>query len=180
MKLSGIRKRGSWSCRRRCRPASEGNATVRSVRAPIRRAGIGLSRRAVASRAASAYRFIQNTAVGIECCEISIGCVTYVGANLFARKWLIMRINSHLRPGQLRFPGSSAGCGPIPLRSRCKRTLLQRSQPPDLGVKQICSPDGAQRNPGSHHKAPRIPLRCIRAICLVPARPVWVHGVSFD
>ncbi len=45
------------------------------------------------------------TSVGIECCEISIGCVTYVGANLFARKRLIMRINSHLQSGQQRFLG---------------------------------------------------------------------------
>ena len=29
----------------------------------------------------------------------------YVGANLFARKWLIMRINSHLQVGQPQFQG---------------------------------------------------------------------------
>jgi len=49
--------------------------------------------------------FILESSVGIESCEISIGCITYVGANLFARKQLIMRINSHLHFGQQRFLG---------------------------------------------------------------------------
>ena len=64
---------------------------------------------------------ILKTAVGIECCEISIGCVTYVGANLFARKWLNMRINSHLQPGQLRFPGTSLNHESVPSRSGYQR-----------------------------------------------------------
>jgi hypothetical protein len=32
-------------------------------------------------------------------------CMIYVGANLFARKRLVMRINSHLQCGQLLFQG---------------------------------------------------------------------------
>ena len=47
------------------------------------------------------------SSVGIECCEISIGSTSYVGANLFARKRLIMRINSHLQSGRQRFLGSN-------------------------------------------------------------------------
>jgi hypothetical protein len=37
------------------------------------------------------------TAVGIEYGVISIACDIYVGANLFAYKRFIMRINSHLQ-----------------------------------------------------------------------------------
>ena len=54
---------------------------------------------------------------GVECCEISIGYAACVGANLFARKRLIMRINSHLQTSQLLFLGLSvriqgSGTGP--------------------------------------------------------------------
>jgi hypothetical protein len=45
---------------------------------------------------------ILKNAVGVECCEISIGCVTDVGANSFACKRLIMRINSHLQSRECR------------------------------------------------------------------------------
>ena len=44
------------------------------------------------------------TAVGVECYEISIGYAADVGANLFARKRLNMRINSHLQSGLIDQP----------------------------------------------------------------------------
>jgi hypothetical protein len=53
----------------------------------------------IGTMASSISSMILETAVGVECCEISIGYAAYVGANLFARKALIMRINSHLQAG---------------------------------------------------------------------------------
>src|SRR3989338_3804751 len=48
---------------------------------------------------------ILKNAVGDECHIYSVYCIAFVGANSFAPNFLFVRMNSHLRPLQLRFLG---------------------------------------------------------------------------
>jgi hypothetical protein len=55
--------------------------------------------------------------------------------------------------------------------------VLEARYQSDYRVELVFS-DGIKA--GSHHENPRIPLRCIRATCLVPAWPAYVGYASPD